>query len=263
MLYYYPNHAEYKFFEEQRFNENNLPKYEDIEFMSKYIDFIKVTDENRKEKISLEIYNKLKPIIYYDNTKNSKIPTLREEAIKNQPLIEKYIENGEIVPFEKFNYTSNTSLLEATKKLNVENFSSLYEYLVRGEHIGNCGQTARLFYLLYNNNPTIKLNDRAKALPLVGTKNSENGGHVWLEVATNGGDYILDSSLLLAIPVELKKELGYTDGYIEDRDEVIDSNYNDSMVYLHMLLNKKYETNDKASYMQYKEYIKNLVKEER
>ena len=262
MLYYYPNNIEYTFFEEKRFNEDNLPKYEDIEFMAKYIDFIKINN-NKKEKISIELFEKLKHIIYFDYTKNIKIPTLREKSIENQPLIRDYIISGDIIPFEKFDYTSNTSLMEATKKLNVENFSSLYEYLAHGKHIGNCGQTARLFYLLYSDNPTVKLNDRAKALPLIKTKNSTNGGHVWLEVTTNGDEYILDSSLLLAIPIELKQKLGYIDGYIEDRDDIIDSNYNDSMVYSHILLNKKYKTTDKASYAQYREYIKTLIKEER
>ncbi|MGN1012383.1 MAG: hypothetical protein ACI4ON_00945 [Clostridia bacterium] len=77
----------------------------------------------------------------------------------------------------------------------------LDEVFKYGLNIGHCGLTAR--YLVIN----IPHTDLYYGIfpPLIGTKNSPTGSHAWAVC----GNYVLDTTLMLAIPIEEAKNLGY------------------------------------------------------
>lgn len=256
----YLDTAEYKFFEEKRFDDENLPTWEDVKFIFKKGNFKNIESRisDKKATIPKDIWGILKKMFYYkDNSEN--IPNLREEAIKNEPKIGKYIEEGTIVPFEKFEYKDGKTLLEATKDINVSSFSSMYEYFKRGEHIGTCGLTAGLMGIMFENTTYIR---HGNAKPVIGTKNSPNGSHAWIEADINGNRKIIDTSLLVVIPFELKEELGYETHELLNLKGLLNCHDNyDEILYDHYEVLSKYSTKNKASYFNYKEYIKELEKE--
>lgn len=79
---------------------------------------------------------------------------------------------------------------------------TLREVFDNGYNIGNCDLTSR--YLSINDENAYLHHGFNKYL--VGTKNAKNGGHAWIE--SNG--YVIDTSLMIMFPVELKSEFGYT-----------------------------------------------------
>ena len=194
--------GEYQFFERKRFNKDNIPTWKDVSFLFKnealkHIES-KITDKDKEQKIPVNIWEKMIKIFKYKLT-DKEIPNLRKEAIEKQPKIKEYMENGEIKTFEEFEYNGKT-LLERTKDINVESYSSMYELFQRGHHIGNCGHTSRFIGIMFEN----PLFHTGKADCLQGTKNSEDGGHAWIETEIDKQKYIIDTSMLLVIPKKLK-----------------------------------------------------------
>ncbi len=77
----------------------------------------------------------------------------------------------------------------------------LEEAFTLGLNIGHCGLTSRYVAM---NIPKTDLY-YGKFLPLAGTKNSKNGNHAW----TVCGEYLIDTTLMIAIKVDEAKKLGY------------------------------------------------------
>lgn len=80
--------------------------------------------------------------------------------------------------------------------------STLEEIFQKGFNIGHCGLTSRYVARKYDKATLYYGN----ASLLKGTKNSPNGEHAW----TTLDGYLIDSTLMIAIPLELIHELGYT-----------------------------------------------------
>lgn len=262
-MYYYQTSAQEEFFERKRFNDENLPTWKDIEFIenSKIYKELEIIPGEKNEKVSLEEWNKLKTYLYFDE-KKARIETLRRPAIMKEHLILYYIEENEIIPFEKFELEEEKengekkTLLEKTRDINISTYSSMFEFFARGDHIGNCGRTAKFFGTIFR---TPEFHTKGNAPFLAGTKNSENGNHAWLEARVGRFKYIFDTSMLLAIPIKLKNELGYSD----DRkpmslDEMIEYDDSDDMFWNHYNESINYLTKDKASYVTYLEKVKEL-----
>ena len=210
---------------------------------------------NMDEKVPLNIWKILIKLFQYKEI--DKMQDLRKEAISKNPDIKKYIESGDIKGFETFEYKPGQTLLEATKNVNVESYSNLYEVFNRGEHIGNCGPTSRLIGIMFDE-PEFHVGK----LPCIrGTKNSEDGVHAWAEAKINGKEYIIDTSTMLVIPIELKEKIGYVDTkkpysvyYLVNTGSLADKYYN------HYEELSKISTKDKFSYASYRENIRKLQK---
>lgn len=86
-------------------------------------------------------------------------------------------------------------------KLYEDELKYLEEAFLYGLNIGHCGLTSRYIAL---NIPKTDLY-YGKFLPLAGTKNSKNGNHAW----TVCGEYVIDTTLMIALPIAEAKELGY------------------------------------------------------
>ena len=248
--------GEYQFFERKRYNKDNIPTWKDVEFLFKNEEFkhigSKITEIEKEQTIPVNVWEKMIKIFQY-RPSNKEMPNLREEAIKRQPKIKEYMENGEIKTFEEFEYNGK-SLLERTKDINVESYSSMYELFERGHHIGNCGHTSRFMGIMFEN----PLFHTGKAECLKGTKNSEDGGHAWIETEIDKQKYIIDTSMLLVIPEKLKEEIGYEDTKkAYTKKEYIDEN---DVCFNHYEIMAKYPTTDKFSYHSYTENIRNLEK---
>lgn len=262
-MYYYQNSAQEEFFEKKRFSNENLPMWKDIEFIEKTKIYkeLKINPGEKNEIVPLDVWEKLKPYLYFDE-KKAKIETLRRQAVMKQPLILDYIQEGEIIPFEKFEldeYKENgdrKTLLEKTREINVSTYSSMYEFFAKGEHIGNCGRTAKFIGTAFR---TPEFHTKGNAPFLAGTKNSENGMHAWLEARVGRFKYIIDTSMMLAIPIKLKKELGYRDDRqpmnLEDMIQYDDS---DDMFWTHYNESINHSTKNKASYATFLEKVKEL-----
>lgn len=80
----------------------------------------------------------------------------------------------------------------------VNSMKQVYEY---GLNIGHCGLTAR--YLMRNFSDLDLYYGKLNGL--IGTKNSIDGNHAW--VVTH--DYIIDTTLMIILPVELALKIGY------------------------------------------------------
>ena len=248
--------GEYQFFERKRFNKDNIPTWKDVSFLFKnealkHIES-KITDKDKEQKIPVNIWEKMIKIFKYKLT-DKEITNLRKETIEKQPKIKEYMENGEIKTFEEFEYNGKT-LLERTKDINVESYSSMYELFQRGHHIGNCGHTSRFIGIMFEN----PLFHTGKADCLQGTKNSEDGGHAWIETEIDKQKYIIDTSMLLVIPKKLKEEIGYVDiKKAYTKKDYIDEN---DTYFNHYEILSQYPTTDKFSYHSYTENIRNLEK---
>lgn len=258
-MYYYSNSDEEKFFEDKRFCDSNLPTNEDLEFLkrTKILSKYGIKLGNSKEKISYENWERLKPILYY-NDKDSKIDTLRRPALDNCPELIKFIFSGEIIPFEKYEMEDGKNLIKKMRDINVNTYSSMYEYFATGQHIGTCGHTSKLYGIIFND-PEYHV--RGQCQLLKGTKGCsiEDPSHAWLEVVLKGHKYIVDTSLLMLIPVELKEKLGYKDlRQPINRDELLRFWDEDDMFYLHYNIENKKSVLNKASYNNYVEEIKRI-----
>lgn len=87
-------------------------------------------------------------------------------------------------------------------KMYEDDVFTMHEVYEHGFNIGHCGLTSR--YLVRN----IEDSDLiyGKFSGLIGTKRAENGGHAW--VVKNG--FVIDTSLMIMLPTEIAKKLGYT-----------------------------------------------------
>ena len=89
--------------------------------------------------------------------------------------------------------------LDPTLETHAKTLKEIYEY---GYNIGHCGLTSR-----YISRQIKEANlYYGKAKLLIGTKSSPNGEHAW----TILNNHLIDSTLMIAIPIEKIKELGYT-----------------------------------------------------
>ncbi|MBQ9298492.1 MAG: hypothetical protein IJ223_05660 [Clostridia bacterium] len=257
MIYYLSRKNDYDFFENQRFTLENVPTWEDLDFLlaEKSIQDINFKISDKKAKVPLNIWKILIKLLQYKQ--KGPIPNLRKEAISKNPDIAKYIESGDIKGFEDFEYKNGKTLLEATKDVNVESYSNMYELFCRGDHIGYCQPTSRLIGVMFEN-PQFHSGN----LPCIaGTKNSEDGNHAWVETEINGKEYIVDTSTMLVIPKELKEKVGYIDGKKPySKDYLINDYRTADKYYDHYEIRSKISTKDKFSYVTYRENIKKLEK---
>ena len=103
----------------------------------------------------------------------------------------------------KWNEEFQQSIFEIElDKILEEHASTLGEIYKKGFNIGHCGLTSRYLAKKFN---TATLYYGIATI-LTGTKNSPNGEHAW----TTLDGYLIDSTLMIAIPLELIHELGYT-----------------------------------------------------
>lgn len=257
-MLYYKQPSEYIFFEQKRYDINNIPKWKDIEFVFSNEEFksLKRNIPNMKEEIPEPLWNKMKKILMY-NEKNKPIDNLREFAIKNQPKLYEYLQSGDIKKFEDFEYRNGKTILEMSKEINIESYSSMYEFFQRGEHIGNCGRTSKFMGIIFNS-PMFHV---GVAKFLNGTMNCTDGSHAWIETEINGKKYIVDTSMLLMIPTKLKEEIGYKTTKSPSKvEDIINYGPESDMYFNHYKELSKYSTKNKFSYTSYNENLKKLVK---
>ncbi len=209
----YKNSAEERFFKNKRIED--IKTWKDIEFIDDTIlKSLGLIRRESYEKLSNKELEQLKTILIF-NTENTKIGHLREYAAIQEEKQEtnkefvKGLVSEKIIPFERLEVEPGVNIISKSKEIDVPTFSSLYEYLVRGEHIGTCGFSSKLFGIYYHNSfKNIECHDGV--LPIIkGSKKSSNGNHAWIEADYNGKRYIIDTSLLVAIPIELKETIGY------------------------------------------------------
>lgn len=82
------------------------------------------------------------------------------------------------------------------------NASSLKEIYEKGFNIGHCGLTSRYVCRKFNDASLFY----GKANLLTGTKASPNGEHAWTTI----NNMLIDTTLMIILPIEKAKELGYT-----------------------------------------------------
>ena len=90
--------------------------------------------------------------------------------------------------------------IELDKDLE-DSASTLKEIYDLGFNIGHCGLTSRYIARKYSKAKLFY----GKAKLLVGTLNSPNGEHAWTII----DNCLIDSTLMISIPLELAKNLGY------------------------------------------------------
>jgi hypothetical protein len=242
-----------EFFENKRFSEENLPTLGEVSEIIEDI-FNKRVVRNFERKLTLAEWNFISRFICFKDT-NKNLPSCRSIAYANNAELLNYIKNEKIYCFEDFMYNENETLLEATKKVNVETYSSLYEYFKTGEHIGNCGTTSKLIGIMFNNpNYIVKGN----SILLKGSENSPNGEHSWIEAKINNSEYIIDTSLLLVIPKELEEKLGYKAIKKVNKEDMLKYYDREGILHCHYCELSKKTTENKASY---NAYLTNLLKE--
>ena len=119
---------------------------------------------------------------------------LREEVSKNYKIdLEKYAWPEQ---FKKMIFS-----IELDDHLE-ENANTLEEIYEKGYNIGHCGLTSRYIARKFEEANMYC----GKARLLVGTKNSPNGEHAWTTIE----GFLVDSTLMLLIPVSEAVQLGYT-----------------------------------------------------
>lgn len=89
--------------------------------------------------------------------------------------------------------------LDQTLETNATTLKEIYE---RGYNIGHCGLTSR--YVARTFDEATLFYGNAKIL--IGTKSSPNGEHAWTVI----NNYVIDTTLMLKIPIDTAQELGYT-----------------------------------------------------
>jgi len=87
-------------------------------------------------------------------------------------------------------------------KLLETNADSLEEIFICGFNIGHCGLSSRYIARKFND-ATLYY---GKTPLLIGTKNSPYGEHAWTIIDNN----IIDTTLMISIPANIAKNLGYT-----------------------------------------------------
>ena len=118
---------------------------------------------------------------------------LREEVSKNYKIdLEKYAWPEQ---FKKMIFS-----IELDDHLE-ENANTLEDIYEKGYNIGHCGLTSRYIARKFEEANMYC----GKARLLVGTKNSPNGEHAWTTIE----GFLVDSTLMLLIPVSEAVQLGY------------------------------------------------------
>ena len=259
-------------FEQKR--KNDAIQWKEISFISnsvlKRLNIIRKKDGFLSEKDK----EKLDTVLLF-NTKGAKINHLRVEATdghvskEESTFLRDNLINGTIIPLEKIKDKNNITFFNKAKNINLSGYSSLYEYFARGKNIGTCGYTSELVGILYDD--IFKDVELHKGiLPIItGTKGAANGNHAWIEVTYNEKRYIIDTSLLTAIPLELKGKIGYEDKKSIKLDEEMKSLKTKSISLtsseedmLEASENKGKSTEGKYSYSNFLEYQKEIDKEE-
>lgn len=142
-----------------------------------------------------------------------KLERLMEKDKKFKEKITSYINLGKIRKFSD----------EEWEKIKKQNFMSpyvdvddFYDMFAKGYNDGNCAGMSRQLSYSYDDVDIV-----SGILPILkGEFNSEKeGGHVWLE----NSKYIIDSSFLLVIDKDLKKELEYIEEQRVTQEQLINS----------------------------------------
>ena len=255
-MYYHSNSEEINFFEKKRFSDEFRPTYADVLFILK--DFQILNNEQMEKihaildrKVKPEIWERIKQIAYFDESKYPELQNLREQVFSKNPTYQRLIQEGRVIPFENFEFKKGITLKEALKDIEISTYSSMYEYFARGENIGTCGFSSKLIGVMFDQKHIICERGHLKAFE--GTPSSEKGQHAWIVVKHNEIDYVVDTSLCLMIPQEIaREELGYVPerAYpiklaIEERSDEGD------MLYSHYSF-QDYPTKNKASYDLYR-----------
>lgn len=133
-------------------------------------------------------------------------------AEKLRILIEK-LYNIDLEKYARSEELKNEIFAIQLDKILEENANTLEEIYVNGFNIGHCGLTSR--YVIR------KFNDASLHYGicemLIGTKSSNNGNHAWVEY--NG--LLIDTTLMLCIPLDKKNTFGYETKNIIDRDSAL------------------------------------------
>lgn len=257
-MLYYKMPEEYEFFERKRYDLEKIPKWKQINFLlsKKEMKGIKEKINNSEEEIPKKIWEKIIKIFEYKDT-GMEIQDLKEYAINKNPNLKRYLEEGKIKTFKDFELNDGKTLLEKTKEINIESYSSMYEFFKRGEHIGNCGRTSRFIGVIFDS-PQYHTGN---FMSLVGTKNCNDGGHAWVETKINNKNYIVDTSMMLVIPLDLKEKIGYKDkSKAWTVYDIINYTHQKDMYFNHYKEMTKYTTKNKFSYASYIENIKKIEK---
>ena len=259
---YYASEAEENFFENNRFSDENLPTYKDIAFILN-IDMnleIKVFATFKDEVIPKSLWEKIKKVTQFDYSLDHDFPNLREQVFKAEPKYEEYLKQGKILGFENYIYNGVT-LKEALKDVNISTYSSMYEYFSLGENIGTCGMTSILTGVMFDDILCCKGDMKA----FKGTPASKTGNHAWIKVKHEGKNVLIDTSLLLVIPEEYAKSLGYIPENAKTVEEMCSYSDMGDIYWEQYHLSKGKSTKNKASYELFtrnKEKIVNKVRDE-
>lgn len=259
-MYNYRTSEEEKFFEELRFDDENIPTFKQLIGLKGtpvYTELLTYKTEDGK--LSERGWNYLKKIIFFQDD-GKPIKNLRRQAFLNQPKFFEYYNQGVIKTFEEF-YVGDENLIDILKRTNISTYSSMYEYFKKGEHIGTCGFTSQLLGSAFKN-PKFHMRERAPFLDgTKGCSEKNDYSHAWLEIEENGEDYYIDTSIMMCIPKTIAAELGYEDKTkAATTEEMLE--YHDSMrddIYWEQYnITVKRDCKNKASYDCYKRYLRQL-----
>lgn len=123
---------------------------------------------------------------------------LPSEILRNE------IEEKHNVDLKKYAWNDNLKqeIFSTPLDDSIETYATtLKEIYEKGFNIGHCGLTSRYICRRFED-ATLYY---GKAKLLVGTKDSPNGEHAWTILNNN----VIDTTLMLCIPKEKAKELGY------------------------------------------------------
>lgn len=244
----YANNEEVDFFEYKRFSESHLPTYREIAFLIG----IDINSEHWRKiadhPINIKLWERIKKLIYFDMNQKRELPNLRSQVFAKNPLFRELMEKGTIHGFETYPF-QGTTLEEALKQVNIETYSSLYEYFATGANIGTCGYTSTWIGVMFKE--AFPLYHRGIIPSFAGTPESENGSHAWITANSPGGRIVVDTSLLLVIPEQFKEELGYIPTHTYTLQQKIDERDVGEEYYYHYFLASKEPTENKASYEMY------------
>lgn len=117
-------------------------------------------------------------------------------------VLDKGIQLGHIRFFGKEEFEKMRHQNYISPTLDVNTLEDMY---IMGYNIGDCkGMSFQLSYSYNDVDIVTGINHFLKE-----TKNSLQGGHLWLETKTD----IIDTSLMLIIDINYKKEMGYQEDY--------------------------------------------------
>lgn len=87
---------------------------------------------------------------------------------------------------------------------------NLEEAYINGFNIGHCGTTSRYFSIAFKD---ARMHFGTLSI-IAGSKSSTSGGHAWVEM----DGFLLDPSLMILLPTNLKEEFGYKTAKIIAKD---------------------------------------------